>query len=69
MINKLNTNGKALLGSVVLVLLLLFAFLNGVPWEPKGSVAELRAATDKRLEEIQRDVRDIRRYLLGDPRR
>lgn len=60
-------NGKltAAIGGLVLAAAALFGFLNGVPWPAKSEVESIKTA----IGEIQKDVREIRVFLLGDRRR
>lgn len=57
-------NGKltAVIGALVLAAAALFGFVNGVPWPAKSEVESIKTA----IGEIQKDVREIRTYLLGE---
>ena len=55
----------AFLGAVLLAILTLFAFLNGVPWERRGAVAEVKADLQRELADIRTDLREIRDTLRG----
>ena len=48
------------LGAVLAALATIFSFLNGIPWERKGAVAELKSDIHRELSDIKTDVREIR---------
>lgn len=50
----------AALGAVLLALLTIFALFSGIPWDRKGSAAEVKADILRELDDIKRDVREIR---------
>ena len=56
-------SAAAVLGTVLLALITLFTLLNGLPWEPKGASANVRTEIIRELDEIKRDVREIRDTL------
>ena len=55
--------GNAVVGTLVAALITLFAFLNGIPWEAKGAVAQLRGELQRELGDIKLDIREIRRIM------
>ena len=56
----MNGRRSAVLGAVVLALVTIFALMAGVPWDRKGSAAEVKADILRELDDIKRDVREIR---------
>lgn len=61
--NSLNGTGQTIVGLVIAALLVLFAFLNGIPWASKSEVAALKTDVLRELTELKTDVREIRRLL------
>ena len=59
MATGLNGRTPAILGAVLVALMLIFGFLNGVPWERRGAAAEVRAEMREELRELRQDVKKI----------
>ena len=69
-LRDLNGAGKAVIGTVLAALITLFAFINGIPWEAKGTVAVLKSDLQRELgqlrdeqRELREDVREILRFI------
>lgn len=74
---RLNGTKKAsLIGFVVIGLLAVFAFLNGIPWATKSDLSTVKASVTEVKSDFQRemsgmrdDIRQIRDILLRMERR